>query len=306
MASSTLEHSPVKVAAVNTMADIGLALVGLVDSLGDNAGPTIHFLGLAGGAIEHKWGRYVALAGIPDEVNPEAVRRRVLHNIEPVCMEALNNTQGVIQLGPAGFLDVLEAQQRVKRMLGGVLRQLKTAPVAASVAHFAKPVAIATAHQDARLTAAGQTPSPLEATLTEQVNWAIEQAFSAALKGDNTAGRLLTRLGIMAVPEDMGLHVPALLPEAKAARELQFVMNLIARDVVAGGLHERGLNEYKAAGHPSPTADETRVAAYAAAEVATHLGTSLEKTALRIDQPVQQALSRYTPVVASSGSHCLN
>ncbi len=306
MANSTLEHSPVKVAVVNTMADIGLALVGLADSLGDNAGPAVHFLGLAEGAVEHKWGRYIALAGKPDEVNPEAVRRRVLNNIEPVCIEAINNTQGVIHLGPAGLLDVLEAQQRVKRMLGGVLRQLKTSPVAASVAHFAKPIAIATAHQDARLTAAGQTPSPLEATLTEQVNWAIEQAFSAALKGDNTAGRLLTRLGIMAVPADMDFHVPALLPEAKAARELQFVMHLIARDVVAGGLHERGLTEYKAAGHSLPTADETRVAAYAAAEVATHLGTSLEKAALRIDQPVRQVLSRHTPVMASSGGRGLN
>ncbi len=303
MANLKLESSPVKVAVVNTMADIGLALVSMADSLGDSGGPAIHFLGLAGGLVEHKWGRYVALPGKPDEVNPEAIRRRVLRHIEPLCIDVVNNTDGVAQLGPADHFEVIEAQQRVKRMLSGVLEQLRLSEVSN---HFTKPIAVATAHQDVRLTTTGQVSSPLEAALTEQVNWAIDQTFSFALKGDNTAGRLLTRLGIMAVPEDMALHVPALLPEAKAARQLQFVMNVIARDVVAGGLHERGLGEYTAAGRSHPAEEETRAAAYASAAVATHLGQSLETLALRLDQSVRQVLSRHAPVMMPTTAHCLN
>lgn len=309
MTVSEKTSSPTQVAAVNAVADVARAMIDLADSIDDKHGDaqsamTAQYLGLTGQFIGAEWKAMCGLDGKPGPADTEAVRRNILRDLEPRCLDVMGRAMALpVEATASSPLDAIEAQQHSKSMLRGIFATLQSPGNSAAGRHFVGPIVHATARQDAALCAAGKAPSRLVRAMLEQFDWALDHVFYRASHGTATAGRLLTPLEIMITPADLALHNSALTPTARAANELRFVVQMIAKDVSSGLMHQRALEEYMMAGYSAglPSAKAEKTAAGVVSRYANCLVEAFNYEARKADQPVRQYASRKDLVFASGG-----
>mgnify|MGYP000942950327 CR=1 FL=1 len=71
----------------------------------------------------------------------------------------------------------------------------------------------------------------LAVAMTDTMEWAVTEAFRMAVRGENTAGRLLAALDVPMTVPYLEKHEPAAVPEARSLRELQLTVAVLAHDL---------------------------------------------------------------------------
>lgn len=81
-------------------------------------------------------------------------------------------------------------------------------------------------------------------SIRETAEWALEQMFTLALRGETTAGRMATCFGIKLKPDSIRHHEPVASPAAQVVRELRMMTGVISEDLESGNLRQEAIRIY--------------------------------------------------------------